>query len=187
MPQQKSKSKILKRLQTERQRLEQRLSRLSDTDMLQPGVVGEWTIKDVLAHLADWEAHMLVWLEKARRGENLESPSPGLTWNQWDIFNQRVYEAHRDQPLDEVLRVFHSTHEEFMKMVENMPEEEMLEQSRYAFTGKGAIYGWLGAYAAHDAWGKTEIRKWLKAQNRLEVEDGEVKSAVIEGRKRQPG
>ncbi len=164
MPQPKSKSAILDRLQTERRRLEQLLSQLSETEMVQPGAVSEWSVKDVLAHLADWEAHMLVWLEKARCGEKVESPDPGLKWNQWDKFNARVYEAHKDQPLDEVQKYFQDTHEQFMAMVESMPEEEMLERGRYAFIGKGMVYTWLGYYAAHDAWGKTEIRKWLKAR-----------------------
>ena len=72
MPQPKTKANILKLLQVERSRLEQNLSRLSRDDMLQPGVVGEWSVKDVLTHLADWEAHMLIWVETARRGEKVE-------------------------------------------------------------------------------------------------------------------
>jgi hypothetical protein len=165
MPQPKSKAHILKRLQAERRRLEQNLAALSPDDMLRPGVVGEWSVKDVLAHLADWEAHMLVWVEAARSGDPVESPDPGLTWEQLGVFNQRVYEAHRDQPLEDVLEYFHSAHRRFMDMVEAMPEDEMLTPGRYAFTKRGAIYDWLGAYAAHDLWGKTEIRKWMKAHD----------------------
>jgi len=46
-----------------------------------------------------------------------------------------------------------------------MPDDEMLTPSRYPLTEQGAIYDWFSAYAAHDLWGKTEIRKWLKARN----------------------
>lgn len=166
MPQPKSKATILKRLQAERRRLEQNISSLSQADMLQPGVVGDWSIKDVLAHLADWEAHMPAWVEAARLGSPVDTPEPGLTWKQLDIFNERVYERHRQQPLDEVLEYFHTTHNQFMSMVEAMPEAEMLEPGRFAFTGKAAVYSWLSAYAAHDAWGKTKILKWKKAREK---------------------
>jgi hypothetical protein len=85
------------------------------------------------------------------------------TWRkQFDAFNQRIYERHCHQTLDEVLATFHDTHQQFMEMVEAMPEEEMLAGGRYAFIGKGAVYDWLSAYAGHDRWAKTAIRKWLK-------------------------
>ncbi|MDE3090017.1 MAG: ClbS/DfsB family four-helix bundle protein, partial [Chloroflexota bacterium] len=85
MPQPKSKAQIMKRLQTERKRLEQNLTCLSRDEMLQPGVVGESSVKDVLAHLADWEARMPVWIQAARSGDRVESPEPGLSWKQLDI------------------------------------------------------------------------------------------------------
>ena len=166
MPPLKSKAQILKRLQTERRRLEQNLAGLSPDDMLRPGVVGEWSVKDVLAHLADWEARMPVWIEAARRGGPVETPEPGLTWKQLAIVNRRIHEAHRDRPLEEVLDYFRSAHRRFMAMVEAMPEDEMLTPGRYAFTGKSAVYNWLSGFAAHDLWGKTKIRKWMKGRGR---------------------
>lgn len=172
MSQAKSKARILKRLQTERNRLEQTLSCLSRDDMLHPHVVGEWTVKDVLAHLADWEAHMLVWIAAGRRGDPVENPDPGLTWEQLDIFNQRVYEAHREQSLEEVLECFRTTHNQFIAMVEAMPEEEMLTRARYVFIGNDTVYDWLTQYAAHDLWGKTQIRKWMKTHNKLGKKSG---------------
>lgn len=167
MPQPRSKETILERLRTERRRLEQNLAGLSREDMLEPNVVGHWSIKDVLAHLADWEAHMPVWLDAARRGDPVESPDPGLTWQQLDLLNERIYQAHCEQSLDDVLDYFHTTHAQFMAMVDAMPEDEMLERGRYAFIGTGAVYNWLSAYAAHDLWAKTHIRKWLKTRDQV--------------------
>ncbi len=162
MPQPKTKELMITNLQTERKRLEQNLAKLSREQMLQPGVIGEWSVKDILAHLADWEAHMPVWMTAARRGDPVAEIEAGLNWKQFDAFNQRIYERHCDQPLDEVLAYYHETHREFMEMVEAMPEGEILERGRYAFIGKGAVYDWLSAYAGHDRWAKTKIREWMK-------------------------
>ncbi len=170
MPPLRSKAQIVKRLHAERRRLEQNLAQLRCDEMLQPGVVGEWSVKDVLAHLADWQARMPPWVAAARCGEPVETPEPGLTWKQLDAVNQRIYAAHRDQSLGEVLAYFHGTYRRFMAMVEAMPEGEMLKRGRYAFTGKGAVYDWLGAYAAHDLWGKTKIRQWMRAHQPPETE-----------------
>ncbi len=166
----RSKAQIVQRLQTERGRLEQNLARLRYDEMLQPGVVGQWSVKDVLAHLADWQARLMPWVAAARRGEPVETPAPGLTWKQLDVVNQGIYQAHRDQTLVEVLEYFHATYRQFMELVEAMPEVEMLAPGRYAFTGRGLIYDWLIAYAEHDRWGKTEIRKWMKAHQSSEIE-----------------
>ena len=167
MPEQRSKAQIIARLNTERKRLEQNLDGLAQEDLVQPGVVGEWSIKDVLAHLADWEAHMPAWMEAARRGDPVAEIEPGLNWKQFGEFNQRIYARHRDQTPEEVLAYFHGTHRQFMEMVEAMPEDEMLAHGRYAFIGKGTIYNWLKAYANHDLWGKSHIRKWMKQRSSL--------------------
>jgi hypothetical protein len=168
MPEPRTKAQIIERLQTERRRLEKNLAHLSREHMVQRGVVGESSIKDILAHLADWEARMPVWMEAARRGDPVETPEPGLTWKELNLLNERIYNAHRNQSLEEVLEYFHTTHARFMEMVEAMPEEEMLAPGRYAFIGSGTVYGWLTAYANHDLWGKTKIRKWAKGHSKVE-------------------
>lgn len=162
MKEHKCKTQIVKRLYDERRRLEQNIELLSKEDMLRHGVVGSWSVKDILAHLADWQARMPVWITQARHGEFVETPAPGLTWQQLSILNQRIYEAHRNKSLTEVIKYFHETFDNFMNMVEAMPEEEIMKHGCYAFIGKGAVYNWLSAYAAHDIWGKTKIRNWIK-------------------------
>ncbi len=164
MPGPKSKARMIAALVTERRRLEQNLVGLAPGDMITPGVVGDWSVKDVLAHLADWEAHMPVWLAAARRGENVAEIEAGLNWKQIDELNERIYLRHKDQTLEEVLAYYQETHRQFMEMVREMSEDEMLTPGRYAFIGKGTVYSWLGLYAGHDRWAKSHLRHWLKTR-----------------------
>jgi hypothetical protein len=126
--------------------------------------MGEWTIQDVLAHLADWEAHMLAWVDAGRQGDPVSSPGYGLTWDQLEQFNQRVYEAHCQQSLEDVLAYFRSAHDQFMGMVAEMPFDEMLTPERYAFLGEDSVYGWLVQYADHDRWASDHIQEWMKTR-----------------------
>jgi hypothetical protein len=160
----RSKTGILARLRAKREELERLLATLGPERMLEAGVVARSSVKDVLAHLADWEEHMSIWLETARRGDPVPGPEPGLTWRQLAHFNERIHEAHRDQPLGEVLDYFHAAHARFMERVVAMPEEEMLARGRYPFLERQALYDWLVAYADHDAWGARRIREWLVAR-----------------------
>ncbi|HEX9106464.1 MAG TPA: ClbS/DfsB family four-helix bundle protein [Longimicrobiales bacterium] len=160
----RSKSEILQRLGAERARLEATIASIDAVTMVQPGVVGEWSVKDVLAHLAEWEARMLVWLEAARSGASVAGPEEGLTWSDLAGFNRRIYSAHREEPLEHVLASFKAEHGRFMDMVQAMPADEMLERGRYALTAPNALYDWLVQYAQHDAWGSRRIREWLARQ-----------------------
>jgi hypothetical protein len=54
-----TKEKIIERIHTERRRLEKNLAVLSDDDMVESGVIGEWSVKDIMAHLFDWEQRFL--------------------------------------------------------------------------------------------------------------------------------
>jgi hypothetical protein len=45
--------KILTRVRTGHRRLEAYLAKLSQEDMLIPGIVGQWSIKDVIAHIME--------------------------------------------------------------------------------------------------------------------------------------
>ena len=92
----KSKARVIERLHTERRRLEANLARLGREDVLRSSMVGEWSFKDVLAHLAHWEAFLPDWIAASRRGEEVEVPALGLTWKDLHILNQRIYEEHCD-------------------------------------------------------------------------------------------
>lgn len=162
----KNKATVIERLHTERRRLEANLARLSREEILQPNTMGEWSFKDVLAHMAHWEAFLPDWIAASRRGERVETPAPGLTWKDLGVLNQLIYEAHRDQSLEDVLEYFRATHTRFMALVESLTDDEILTPGYYAFTGGGSLYDWLNAYAAHDLWGKSKIRQWLKAQEK---------------------
>ncbi|OGO06056.1 MAG: hypothetical protein A2Y73_01150 [Chloroflexi bacterium RBG_13_56_8] len=163
----REKVTVIKRLHTERRRLEANLARLSDEEILQPNSVGKWSFKDVLAHLAHWEAFFPDWIAASRSGDNVEVPAPGLTFKKEDLdtLNQRIWQEHCDQSLEDVREYFRAIHAQFMALAESLTDEEVLTPHYYAFTG-GALYDWLNAYAAHDLWGKTEIRQWMKAQRK---------------------
>jgi hypothetical protein len=162
VPEEKSKAVMLARLATERRRLEKNLEGLSREQLLTQDAVGHWALKDLLAHIAEWEACMPRWMEQAREGRKVITPDEDLTWKQLDEFNQRVYLKYRDWPLEQVQAFFHDAHAAFMDMVSAMPEEEMLTPGFHAFTGKSAVYNWLAAYAQHDRWAKGEVRQWRK-------------------------
>jgi hypothetical protein len=163
-----SKKIILDRIQTERRRLLQNLNHLSYEQMNRPEVIGEWSVKDIIAHLIDWEQRFIDWYQAGLRGVMPEIPAPGIGWDQLDYLNQRIYEKHRDRLLDDVLQEFIESYNQVLAVIENIPEKEIFKIGVYAWLGENNMVDIILANTAnHYQWAKRHIRKWLKAQGKL--------------------
>lgn len=55
MPSSWRKTEILDQIRTTRQQFEEALAQVPAAHLTQPGVNGEWSVKDILAHIAWWE------------------------------------------------------------------------------------------------------------------------------------
>jgi hypothetical protein len=152
---------ILDRIRTERRRLEENLAQMPAGEMETPGVVGEWSVKDVLAHLVDWERRFLGWYEAGRRGERPAVPAPGIGWGELDRLNRQIYEQNRRRALEEVVADFQASYRRVVAVIEAMPEEEMFAPGRYEWLGENALVGPILANTAnHYRWAKNHIRAW---------------------------
>lgn len=159
------KESILSRIQKERRRLEKNLASLSDQQMVEPGVIGEWSVKDILAHLVDWEQRFLGWYQAGLRGEIPHTSAPGLNWGELDKLNQLIYEQNKDRPLSSVLADFASSYVQVVETVKSIPAEDILPVGRFAWTGNGNLAGYILANTAnHYRWAKTQIRRWIREQ-----------------------
>ncbi|MCC7207856.1 MAG: ClbS/DfsB family four-helix bundle protein [Anaerolineae bacterium] len=96
--------RLIKSLQAQRTMFDIALETLTPDEMLLPGVMPGWTVKDLLAHVARWDRRGTRWIVDAARGVNPDIPEPDATWADMDAINARELAAHRDQPLDDALR-----------------------------------------------------------------------------------
>lgn len=163
MPRPTSKTDLLAAISQERGSLEAILETLPPERMVEPGVVGEWSVKDVLAHLVEWEQMVLGWYRAGLRGEVPELPAPGYKWSQIPQINQMIYEKHRDRPLDQVMEQFQTSHREILGVIQKLSDEELFTAGRYTWTRKNAMgTNFVSATSSHYLWARKEIRKGLK-------------------------
>ena len=64
-----TKTELLERIDAERAGWETLLSEVGEARMEQPGAAGDWTFKDVVAHLNGWRKRTVDRLQAASRGE----------------------------------------------------------------------------------------------------------------------
>lgn len=117
--------RLIKSLQAQRTMFEVTLEALRPDEMLLPGIMPGWTVKDVLAHVAGWDRRGTRWIADAARGVQPEMPEPGATWADLDAINARDVAAHREQPLDDVLRELAESWPPLLQAVEALREEQL--------------------------------------------------------------
>lgn len=82
-------------------------SGLTEAQLTQPGALGEWSVKDVLAHVTTWEAEALQHLPTVARGAR---PPRYASQGGIDAFNARTADLKRHLPLETVLAEMLATH-----------------------------------------------------------------------------
>lgn len=157
------KDQLIRDIEAERAQLDALLARLSPDEMVIPGVNGEWSVKDALAHISDWEQRFIGWYRAQLRGETPIVPGPGLTWKDLDALNQSIYERHRDRTLDDVLAEYSRSYAEMRAVVEDIPAADLNVIGLYDWLGDENT---LGDYVAansstHYAQHRADLERWL--------------------------
>jgi hypothetical protein len=86
-------------------------------------VVGEWTVKDIIAHVTAWEQRLLSWLEAAARGEAPTNADPIACGQEVDTWNARVHARNKDRPLAEIRAEAQRTHRDLVRMLVGIPSD----------------------------------------------------------------
>lgn len=158
-----TKAALLTSITLNRRRLENDLAALSDADLQQPNVVGIWSIKDVLAHIASWEQRFMEWYRAGKRGDPSGKLEPNLSQEIVDRMNQECYERDRRLSLAETRTLFDTSYRDTRAVIEAMSEDEIFRVGYYAWTGKWPLLAYLrantdGHYAEH----AEQIEAWRK-------------------------
>ena len=102
---------------------------LSSSRLTEPGVVGDWSVKDIIAHVTWWEEEALRHLPLIMAGGR--PPRYSVTYGGIDAFNAMMAERKRDVPLSDVLTQQHDTHQRLIDFVESVPEEHFTRDTRF--------------------------------------------------------
>jgi uncharacterized damage-inducible protein DinB len=143
---------VLASIRTARAELIASFSGLSEAQLTGPRNEGGWSIKDHLAHIAEWQ----------RRGLAVISGKPGweglgidkATFDQLagtDEINEVLFQRHRDAPLPEVLDDFHRTHEQVERTMESLTDADLHRELQPGLTPRYThVIGIANKFHEHD-------------------------------------
>lgn len=143
MATQMNKSRLLEEMSSGYIALEDILAPLDQAQMTTPGVNGDWSIKDILAHLAAWQNYLLIRLQAAIRNEVpavqgiLSDEDEG---NAVDRLNAGFYEENKSRPLEEVITDFRTTYRHIVEAVQALSNEGLFEPKHFAWMKDNALW-----------------------------------------------
>jgi hypothetical protein len=123
---------------------------LPEARLVQPGVVDDWSVKDIVAHVTTWEQEALKHLPLIVAGG---TPPRYAAQGGIDAFNARATQAGRRLSLAEVLRRRDETHARLVEFIRRQPEGTLGGRTRARRRLRLDTYG---HYPEHTA----AIRAW---------------------------
>lgn len=142
---------LLKRLDSAWTAFNASYAGLSDGQLLEPGVTGAWSVRDILAHVTTWEEEALKHLPLILQGGT--PPRYSVQHGGIDAFNARMTEAKRSLSLSEVRAQLAATHDRLVAFVESAPENQLIGESRFRRRLRLDTYGHYPIHAE-------AIRQW---------------------------
>jgi hypothetical protein len=146
-----TRSQLLRRLDRAWQALLAAYAGLSEGEMLEPGVTGAWSVRDIVAHVTWWEEEALKHLPVLLAGGR--PPRYSVTYGGIDAFNRCMTEQRKGLSLSEVLCLRDKTHRRLVGFVETVPEEHFLRETRFRRRLRLDTYGHYPEHAE-------AIRQW---------------------------
>ncbi|HEY3524403.1 MAG TPA: ClbS/DfsB family four-helix bundle protein [Candidatus Limnocylindrales bacterium] len=119
---------LLADVRAARELLESALAGLGDEAMTER-VNGDWTRKDVIAHLEGWEARTVRLFAILRGEREFDPDEPGDT----DGFNAWWFERNRGRPLADVRRTEREAYEAVIGLVTSADDADLFDPTRFEF------------------------------------------------------
>ena len=102
---------------------------LSDAQLVKPGVTGDWSVRDILAHVTTWEEEALTHLPLILEGGT--PPRYSVRYGGLDAFNARMTEQKARLSLSAVRRQLDGAHRRLIDFIQRAPEDQLSRETRF--------------------------------------------------------
>lgn len=120
-----AKSEFISQVTRSRARWNRLVGQVASEDRQRPGFCGEWSLKEVMAHILWHEREMLAMLENRSFGGSPYWELPT------DERNQRIHQDLRTLELTAVLAQASQTYEALLELLQGLPEESLNDAAAF--------------------------------------------------------
>ena len=94
-----------------------------------PGVIEQWSLKDLLVHLTRWEAECIKLLWQAKAGN--QPTTVHFIPDSADAINERWFQESKSRPIELVWKDFLAVREQTLRRVREFSESELNDRQHY--------------------------------------------------------
>jgi hypothetical protein len=138
---------------------------LPDSELLERGVTGAWSARDIIAHVTTWEEEALKHLPLVLMGKR--PPRYSVTYGGIDAFNARTTEQKKTLSLVAVFRHQEDVHHRLIELIEGVPEGHLGGDTRFRHSLRLDTYGHYPKHAI-------AIKEWRERRYTDPGDDGAI-------------
>lgn len=153
--------RLLPRLDAAWDRFTRSYAGMSEAELLEPGITGDWSVKDVIAHVTTWEEEALKHVPLILAGGR--PPRYWRTYGGIDAFNARMTARKEHLALADVLEQQQRVHARLLALIERVPTHQLGGASRVRRRLRLDTYGHYPLHAS-------AIETWRSGGSRRRVE-----------------
>lgn len=122
-----NKPELIKWLQEEEQQWALLLAAIGEMRLEQPGVNGNWSMRDIITHLTGWQHWLVARLQAAAAGQ----PEPAPPWpadlKAEEAINGWIYTANHQRSVRQVLDQAQVLSEQLLAIIQALPDDSQIE------------------------------------------------------------
>jgi len=134
-----TKTQLLNKLEQAWAAFQASYAGLIDAQLTETGVTGDWSVKEILAHVTTWEEEALKYLPLILQGDR--PPRYSVMYGGVDAFNAQMTEEKRRLPLADILAQLAETHRRLVAYIESAPDEQFTTDTRFRRRVRLDTYG----------------------------------------------
>ena len=143
----RARDRLIERVHREWTAFERSLDSLTDAALLEPGVVGDWSLRDLMVHITSWEEEALKAIPIILEDRRL--PRYRQVYGGIDAFNAKEQEAKADLSLEQVRADMEACHQRLVSHLTELPDESLKSGGRLARRLKQDTYDHYREHTLH--------------------------------------
>jgi hypothetical protein len=155
-----NKAQLIADLHAEYAEFEALLNEIGADRLTQPIAPGQWSVKDIVAHITGWRRRTVLRVRASGRGE----APPAAPWPAYlgtdDDINVWLHAESVDKPLSKILAESRQVFDDLVAAVESVPEEYLLDPNRFPWM-EGQSLTASGLFGHFHDEHEADLRRWL--------------------------
>lgn len=170
------KSALIDRLRRSRHALLSSLQGLTEEDLLKPNAVNHWSLRELLAHLASWDAEAVRVAQANAMQDDPKFAYSISTYNDFATWNAEQIALRANQTLEQTLREVNTARSDLMQALDGMTDPVLRRAKKTPWGRVVSSYDLIATQIEHDEEHlkhilsfRKKLERWQRARTKAAV------------------